>query len=820
MLDSLRGLPLPEGGEESKTETKTDYAAIAAEEITFTFDTVFINPDHKATNAGRVPFPGLCNEFLIHIIPRDGSTRQIIDQIQENQMYAHHGQEGQQGRCCQHRKHIAEVGGCRHLDILDHIGIGLTALDDALLQHHQVFFQQDDISRLLRYIHSSIHRNPNIGGFHRCGVVDPVPHKAHGMSVLPQNGDHSGLLVRRQFGKYIGGFRCPCQFLIAHPVQVGAKKHIADFQAHLFADGTRHLFIVAGEDFGGHTVVLQCFDSICGRLLRRIQEGQITDQHHITFILHTEGTHRGRIALLGNGKDPETLIVQCFHRLKNAAAHFVGQRLHPAVTFRKGTDGEHFFHGAFGHHLRLPASILHHRGQTAAGKVKGDFVYLHIAFGQIHQLGIFRFRLLCPVNDGKIHQILVTGLEITVEIGMTQHPCIVLAVYVEVVLQHHLILGQGTRFIRTEDINGAEILNGIEVLYNGLLFTHGHRAFGKAGGHDHGEHLRSQANGNGDTKQECVQPVSLGDAIDEKHQRDHHQHKADQHPGNRVNALGKAGFHRFSRNGGGHGAKQRMVTGTHCHSGCAAGNHTAAHKGNVCIIGHYLCPGAYIGRFFHRLTFAGQARLADKQVLCLQNTDVGGDHVTGGKMHDISHNQIVHGDLHFFLSLAGNRTGRGDHGQQFFCRVAASGSLYKPQRTGDDDHGQNNDHSQAVKVLRRAAQKREIGKHHIRHHGYQRQAEQDRSKRVNKRTRQPLCQRFFLFVSNLVTAIFAAIPAHCFFIQAPQRSVQLLEYRLDGIGCRILNTVILFFAGGRLFRSLTNRNTRFFLVHWPYLPGF
>ena len=42
MLDSLRGLPLPEGGEESKTETKTDYAAIAAEEITFTFDTVFI----------------------------------------------------------------------------------------------------------------------------------------------------------------------------------------------------------------------------------------------------------------------------------------------------------------------------------------------------------------------------------------------------------------------------------------------------------------------------------------------------------------------------------------------------------------------------------------------------------------------------------------------------------------------------------------------------------------------------------------------------------------------------------------------------------
>ena len=42
MLDSLRGVPMPEGGEDAGTEQKTDYAAIAAEEITFTFDTVFI----------------------------------------------------------------------------------------------------------------------------------------------------------------------------------------------------------------------------------------------------------------------------------------------------------------------------------------------------------------------------------------------------------------------------------------------------------------------------------------------------------------------------------------------------------------------------------------------------------------------------------------------------------------------------------------------------------------------------------------------------------------------------------------------------------
>ena len=43
MLDELRGEPMPEDTEEgSAGEQKTDYAAIAAEEITFTFDTVFI----------------------------------------------------------------------------------------------------------------------------------------------------------------------------------------------------------------------------------------------------------------------------------------------------------------------------------------------------------------------------------------------------------------------------------------------------------------------------------------------------------------------------------------------------------------------------------------------------------------------------------------------------------------------------------------------------------------------------------------------------------------------------------------------------------
>ena len=49
MLAELRGEPMPENAENETQETNIDYGAIAAEEITFTFDTVFIvrkaNPD-------------------------------------------------------------------------------------------------------------------------------------------------------------------------------------------------------------------------------------------------------------------------------------------------------------------------------------------------------------------------------------------------------------------------------------------------------------------------------------------------------------------------------------------------------------------------------------------------------------------------------------------------------------------------------------------------------------------------------------------------------------------------------------------------------
>ena len=54
----------------------------------------------------------------------DCGAGQIVDQVQENQMYTFHWQEWQKSRSSQHRKHISKIGRSRHFDVFDHISIG------------------------------------------------------------------------------------------------------------------------------------------------------------------------------------------------------------------------------------------------------------------------------------------------------------------------------------------------------------------------------------------------------------------------------------------------------------------------------------------------------------------------------------------------------------------------------------------------------------------------------------------------------------------------------------------------------------------------
>ena len=61
MLDELRGLPMPEVNEDSEAQDKADFANLTDEDITFTFDTVFIV--RKTVNCSIEPFRDYLNSI-------------------------------------------------------------------------------------------------------------------------------------------------------------------------------------------------------------------------------------------------------------------------------------------------------------------------------------------------------------------------------------------------------------------------------------------------------------------------------------------------------------------------------------------------------------------------------------------------------------------------------------------------------------------------------------------------------------------------------------------------------------------------------------
>ena len=230
-------------------------------------------------------------------------------------------------------------------------------------------------------------------------------------------------------------------------------------------------------------------------------------------------------------------MVQVSCPLENPLTDLTGQGADLAIALGVGAAQEHLFYGPFGHQLGFAGLVPHHHTHAAALKVKGDLVHFGVLLPQ--SLGP---QLLLLGNDRQVDEVFQAGLKGAVQKGMAQDPRVFLSVDVEVVFQHHLVLGEGAGFVSAEDVHGAQVLHGVELFDDDLLPAHGHGAPGQRGGNDHGQHLRCQAHGDRESKEHRLGPVSLGKAVEQQHHRGHEQHKADEHPGDFVHALFKGGF--------------------------------------------------------------------------------------------------------------------------------------------------------------------------------------------------------------------------------------------------------------------------------------
>ena len=262
---------------------------------------------HEPPQVRSIPGAGSFQEFLIHVVPRDSRTGDIIDQVQQNQLDGSHGKERKKRTGRQNGKHISKIGRCRHLDILNHISIDFSAFPDAVLQNQQIFIQKHHIGAFPGNIHRRIHGYPGIRHFHSSRVVDPVSHISHHVAVSPEYLHDPRLLLRRQLCKYRCFFSFPAQLLIRHGLQIRTGENMCRIHPHLGAYRTGYPLVIPCQDFYPHAAITQRLQRGSRCFLGRIQKRQISHQHHIRFILHGKSPCRCRIRFLCHSNHPESL---------------------------------------------------------------------------------------------------------------------------------------------------------------------------------------------------------------------------------------------------------------------------------------------------------------------------------------------------------------------------------------------------------------------------------------------------------------------------------------------------------------------------------
>ena len=210
-------------------------------------------------------------------------------------------------------------------------------------------------------------------------------------------------------------------------------------------------------------MLMQLSDRSGCRRFGRIEESQITDQHHIHFILHREIQLLLYPTLLGNCQHTHAVTVHPPAYCQSNLLQFVRHRAYFTVIFHIRTDLHHLLDRSFRDDLPFTVVIFHDHRHAATGKVERNLVHFPVFITQMFEIQFLRMR-----KDRLIHQVLQPGLEITVEISMSQHTQIVVPMYIEIFLQHDLIARQRPRLICTKNIHRPETLYRIQILHDRL----------------------------------------------------------------------------------------------------------------------------------------------------------------------------------------------------------------------------------------------------------------------------------------------------------------------------------------------------------------
>ena len=68
------------------------------------------------------------------------------------------------------------------------------------------------------------------------------------------------------------------------------------------------------------------------------------------------------------------------------------------------------------------------------------------------------------VDYGQVDKVFEAGLEEAVQKRMAQHTCVLVAIGVEVALEHDAVFGEGAGLVAAQDIHGTQVLDRRQLL--------------------------------------------------------------------------------------------------------------------------------------------------------------------------------------------------------------------------------------------------------------------------------------------------------------------------------------------------------------------
>ncbi len=268
-----------------------------------------------------------------------------------------------------------------------------------------------------------------------------------------------------------------------------------------------------------------------GSLLRRIEEGQVAAEDQVALVLFRL---RFQVAV-GHGQDAEAVGAELVELLLEVGGDDVLHWVELSIKREVGAALIDRLRGAFADEAVLAVRSLHHHRHHFAREVERNLIDLRV-------IGQREMRLkFGMVENGPVHQVFQSGLEMAVEVSHRQHVFIVFEHDVAVLFKDDAVHGQRAGLVGAKHVHGAEVLDRVQALDDDPLARHGHGAFGQADRHDHRQHFRGQPDRHRQSEFQGIHPAALRGPIDDEHQRHHHDHKPDHQPGELADAAVEGG---------------------------------------------------------------------------------------------------------------------------------------------------------------------------------------------------------------------------------------------------------------------------------------